>query len=371
MQMRSQSTTNPSEFLVQVISQTADFLDDEFNKIYEGTSHGFFYVSLSVLSYEVETDSDGNGFAANIDLTGTAFFEEAPPQIQVGTVLSSAFQQRNQDFLQTLIDSSDPFLQDIDYAIVEFNGIEVSNEDEEGSSDDGGLDAWLLALIVGASTFVTVFCMCMAFICWAPSKEGSGKGYLTSSKHTTDDADEEEETEYLRAIRGRSISPVRSITSQASSNFTYNPKSTRSSGAGGGSFLAGPTEQVDIEAWQRESTINKSMSSNVPFGDISAIESKKDLSLIEEGDSEEITPLKIEGIPPLEAFAHGRQQTSYLSRKAVASMEQGDRRKSSRRISSKAKSNRNVPSMDLNGTAQDVIADLNDLSYQIDQYRGN
>ena len=147
-----------------------------------------------------------------------------------------------------------------------------------------------------------------------------------------------------------SPSPLASIGSQDSSAFTYtyNPNSKGSvenskSGFFGSSFVSSSSQvEIDVEAWQRGSTVSSNAS--LPFGhDISAITTKRDLSLIEEGDEDRSTSRQSEG------------SRSRLSAQAIDELERQERRKRSR--------------LNLNGSARAVIDDLNDLSAQIDDYR--
>jgi hypothetical protein len=423
MEMGSRSNTNPNEFLVQVITQTQDFLNDAFSAIYEDTDYQFSHTSLSVTTYSIDdAASTGNAkkngdlsYIASMDLAGTIFFGDAPPQEQVSTVISAAFQQQNQLFLQSLLQSTDPFLQDIDYAIVRVVKKSGNTNNQanatEASSD---LDSWMLAIIVGAGTFIVVFFCCLLFVCFTPLSElqpdieqqGSHSGKHTinpiDTKDTMDNASEDGaefwEGEDPERPTPTSLSPARSMMSQDSSRFTYNPKSGRSNESDtGGGFLSGPSDSLEIEAWEQEGTINRS--TNMPFGhDISAIEKNKDLSLIEEGDFEDVTPQKPEtGVITLQ---QQKLKGQYLSRQAMfetdhrrggrgtgtgASSQQrpsgssrgsnNDNNNSNQGASSSSSASR-PPKVSIKGNnnntsaINNVIDDLNDLSAQFDKHRG-
>jgi hypothetical protein len=442
MEMGSRSNTDPNSFLVQVIAQTQEFLDNAFGTIYNGTDYDFSHTSLSVTSYSIDGDGDsstgegsGTGYIARMDLAGTIFFGDAPPQVQVSTVISAAFQQQNQRFLQSLVLSNDPFLQDINYAIVRVvqprgaggRSNTAAADPNVNAEESSGMDSWMLALIVGAGTFVVVFCVCLLCVCFTPLSElqpdsieyaGSGKQPPISTKDTSDVSldvsDDEENDPYEKTRRASHHDPERptsrqprspdlSVTSQDSSRFTYNPKSARSSTTGG-SFLNGPAEALDIEAWEQGSTIIDRSGMNMPpFGhDISAIENKKDLSLIEEGDFEDVTPHKDGGgggeTKDVHALRKKRLQGQYLSRQAVYEI---DRHRGGRGTgtgapsqprpvssnSNRGSNNHNhsngastvstsrPPRVSTNtnttsSSTNDVIADLNDLSLQFNRYRG-
>jgi hypothetical protein len=407
---------------VQVITQTQFFLNDAFSAIYKDTDYQFSHTSLSVTTYSIDDAAAAgkakkNGdlsYIATMDLAGTIFFGDAPPQEQVSTVISAAFQQQNQLFLQSLVMSTDPFLQDINYAIVRVvkksGNTDQANNATEASSD---LDSWMLAIIVGAGTFIVVFFCCLLFVCFTPLSElqpdieqqGSHSGKHTikpiDTKDTMDNASEDGnefwEGEDPERPTPTSLSPARSMMSQDSSRFTYNPKSGRSNESDtGGGFLSGPSDSLEIEAWEQEGTINRS--TNMPFGhDISAIEKNKDLSLIEEGDFEDVTPQKPEtGVITLQQQKFKGQ---YLSRQAVfetdhrrggrgtgtgASSQQrpaggsrGSNSNSSNQGASSSLSESRPPKVSIksnnNNTSavNDVIDDLNDLSAQFDKHRGS
>jgi hypothetical protein len=84
--------------------------------------------------------------------------------------------------------------------------------------------------------------------------------------------------------------------SQTSSQFTYNPSSLRSTDAHTIASFAVQEGNIEInlEEWQKAAVVSGDDEVAVPFGgqDISAIEHKKDLSLIVEGESESPTPIK-------------------------------------------------------------------------------
>lgn len=444
MEMGSRSNTNPNELLVQVIVQTEIFLNDAFTAIYRDTDYEFSHTSLSVTTYSINSavsgkDNGAGSYIASMDLAGTIFFGDAPPQEQVSTVISAAFQQQNQLFLQSLVLSKDPFLQDINYAIVRVvknsNTANTNNQANAARNQESSeLDSWMLAIIVGAGTFIVVFFCCLLFVCFTPLSElqpddiehqgsgGSGKQsnkiQPISTKDTSDNASDDG-IEFWDEVRNgddperptpTSLSPVHSITSQDSSRFTYNPKSGRSSeiGTGGGSFLSGDpaseteADTLDIEAWEQGSSVNRS--SNMPFGhDISAIEKQKDLSLIEEGDFEDMTPHK-----PVATNVIALQQQqikgqyTVSARQGQAAVVDTDRRRGGRstvsqqrlvgninnsssgvstlskarppKVSTNNESNRknkkNNKKNKNKSATNEVINDLNDLSAQFDKYRG-
>jgi len=138
--------------------------------------------------------------------------------------------------------------------------------------------------VAGGIGFIIFVAMCLLWYCCSTVTdkfEVDCKAGKTPSKVTRQTI---EEDSYMQC--SQSPSPVHGITSQNSSIFTYNPKSCKSFDSKTfGSFLASNTGvEMDVKAWQKGTKVQKDA---IPFGhDISAIENKKDLSLIETEGSE-------------------------------------------------------------------------------------
>jgi hypothetical protein len=156
---------------------------------------------------------------------------------------------------------------------------------------------------------------------------------------------------------------------------------------------------VDVDEWRKGSTVTNTSSGNtsLPFGqDISAIEmiSKRDLSLIEEGENEEMTPHS--SVSGGSNRLQSKQPSNMphpvrLSMQSLAEMEHEQRRRrrqtapganpvrkaqsnqaSLQPASKLPKKQKPLPAagpLNLNRSASDVIDELNDLSAQIDDYR--
>lgn len=289
----------------------------------------------------------------SVDLTGTSYFtnDAQIKEEEVSDVLKEAFRKYNDLFLEILADSVDPFLSDISYAIVIVDGDSVADFFTPKPSTDKGLKVWAIAAIAAGAGFLTILAVCVCFICCIadpddeqykiPEVTKSGSNGSKKSKTTTssskDEVDEESE------MFGKEHLETRSITSQDSSKFTYNPKSIRSNDAYTFASFTTNISNVDreLESWQRASTVNQSA---LPFGqDISAIESKKDLSHILEKDEES-----------------GASSHDLSALRGLSIQEEEEHR---RRVSGSRHS------LDLSGAAQDVIEDLNDLSRQVALYR--
>jgi hypothetical protein len=365
MQMRSARNTTPSEFILELLTLTVQFLDRAFHREYDNSStYDFAQVRLSVSTYEITEDSSG-GYLASIDLVGTSFFEEEAPA-SVTPLVVSAFSAQNQEYLNTLTMSEDAFLQGISYAVVTVNGnVAMSKAGDDISQSS--FQTWSIALIAGCIAFMAVLCGCLLamYCCFSDvptSRARPAPGNKPVGSRDTGDSSEIEDLDGdIYSEQTRTPSPVRSITSQDSSKFTYNPSVTsrssvddfprsRGSAENPSFMIHNHATDLDVEStWSKGSTIPHG--SHVPFGtDISVIESKKDLSLIQEGEDEQSTPDK-----PLDP--------QYLSQENILDMERGERLQRHSLLHPGKKL------LDLNGPAQDVLDELNDLSLQISSLR--
>lgn len=345
----SSSDKDPERLLVQVLTQTVKYLDSSFTSLLENTDVSFSHIGLSLDTYDVNPGNGEN--SVSFTFSGTAFFNSRPPPTtdDVLEMLAQSFLGKNsQKFTNTLMESKDPFLQRLSYAIVQVNGYvfpgggltESKLNSDEGEEDDSPFDFEQIALIAGAAFGMLLFIvLCYCFWCTGGDDqddqgEPQGKPTITTTR-TSDTAD-------IEAELSPAPSSPQSIASQDSSVFTYNPQSRVSFDA---STLSTNTADLnlDLATWQQRNVINSSRFA--PFGhDISAIEmlneNKKDLSLIEEGD-ESATPIK-----------------SALSREYLAKRERRQRSRS-RDISMRSEQSEN----------SDVIADLRNLSQQINHHR--
>ena len=226
------------------------------------------------------------------------------------------------NFLNELEKEKDatPFLSNLTYVAVrvdgdvvaeEINDIYRGEESDINSDNSPALDVWMIALIGGLGSFLLVLCAVIACICCIPldddAKANMQKHQLGQhgTNPTRSDSKMEENTRMDEI--DKSPSEVKSIGSQDSSLFTYNPKSVRSfdSRKSYNSYFTYGTQgvEMDVATWQANTASNilpdnyaastgTSISANqISFGqDISAIEAKKgDLSLIQEDEENEST----------------------------------------------------------------------------------
>jgi len=257
-------------------------------------------------------------------------------QKELHALTVSAFDQEEENgrFMERLIASDITFLQNLEIATVTVNGHNPLDDDmtgyppppqsgasgtqqqENGASSGTSLTVWQIAVIAGAGAFGVVLCLALTCICCMKvddemlnrnhsrdTKDGnSSKAKLTVTTNSTSRNDGSDKNDDNCELSSKSPSPVRSITSQDSSIFTYNPKSVKSavtgtySASGSTYFTSNTGLEMDLAAWQSSTQLAHHTSSNntntatvnpqhASFGDISAIEptrNKKDLSLIQE-----------------------------------------------------------------------------------------
>jgi hypothetical protein len=356
LQLKSSSTDkDPESLLVEVLTQTVQYLDGSFSDNLQATDIDFSHIGLSVDTYDIDDSMDETSVI--FGFSGTAFFNSrpSPTEDDVHQILVRSFFGRNtQEFAAVLMKSSDPFLQRLSYAMVQVNGYVVPGgvpqetaPPQEVQSNES-FDFEMIAIIVGSTTgALLVILLCYCFWCAGDPDEHSvdtQRKTPVKAGQTPIEKSQTSRTDDAEAVSAAPSSP-HSIASQDSSIFTYNPASKISFDASTISVNTTETNPMDLALWQHRNTIINSRFA--PFGnDISAIENdnKKDLSLIEEGD-ESATPAK---------------SIEYLSKDYLS---QRERRERSR--------GRNAGSsfMSEQSDNADVIADLRNLSQQINHYR--
>jgi hypothetical protein len=360
LQLKSSATDkDPETLLVEVLTQTVQFLDGTFTDTLQATDIEFSHIGLSVDTYDID-DTTGES-SVIFGFSGTAFFNSRPPptEDEVHQILVKSFFGRNsQEFTSSLMKSSDPFLQLLSHSMVQVNGYVVPGgvpqetaAPQEPPQSNEGFDFEMIAIIVGSTTGALLFILlCYCFWCAGDPDEHSDDTTRKTPTQTGQTPIRKSQTSQTDDVEAASAAPSspQSIISQDSSIFTYNPSSKISFDASTiMSTNTTETNPVDLALWQQRNTIVNSRFA--PFGhDISAIEmlndNKKDLSLIEEGD-ESATPVK---------------SMEYLSKDLLS---QRERRERSRGRDA------GCSFISEQSDNTDVIADLRNLSQQINHYR--
>ena len=408
LQIRSNSNSEPREFLSDLLGRTSSFLDKQLSASFDATvaPDWFSHVGLSVLTYSVD-DTISSQTVASVEFDSTAFFTARPTPGKefIVDVVKDAFQGDSRlEYVRELQKSEIDLLKDMTYLVVGINDKIVANEDLTlggmGSSGNGIVEngfppsgsespspsnlktqvAIIAGLCAGAACLI-ILSVCIIIKNRRRTRHESEAKPIVIRRDPSTDIEHD-----LEGRSTRSPSPIRSICSQESSKFTYNPRDGyASSTIDGNSTIGGSTidsktipsnfsslqvdvasNGVDVEAW-KNSTI--SPITPAPFGhDISAID-KKDLSLIEEGTDEENTPAS-------------RVADTYLNKKMLSRLEYKDVTpvKWRSKVPKVASSSSSKPKF-LNDSwyseddssqcsdGSDVIRDLNNLSRQIRRKR--
>jgi hypothetical protein len=456
MQMGSTSGTTSQELLFSILSQTTTFLDQVLKEKFKtSNSTAFIDVTLSVDSFHLEesqAEDGGTKYDAGCKLQGIAMFERgASPQSDeaVRKVVRQFLEEKDTLFLQSLRSSVNPFLQDILFVVVttgegdpNFGKPSSSNGTDSAETSSGFVATpWMIALMAMACLGVLMILSCLVWYCHKSCQNArhdvvSKKPSLRTTSRSSSESSEEGNPEQYRKRSPSVVSPLHSITSQDSSKFTFNPQPMPGRGRGersnaplrmsnnyledlederveestssnhsmsffGVSFHTNNNQvDVDVDEWRKGSTVTNTTngSTALPFGqDISAIEmiSKRDLSLIEEGENEEMTPhssvsggsnrfkkqqpssmpnpvrLSLQSLVELEREQRRRRQLA----PGAPPVRQIQRSQALLQPASKLpKKQKQQPeigptALNLNRSAAAVIDELNDLSAQIDDYR--
>jgi hypothetical protein len=408
MQLRSKVNTDSDELLSKMLEFTAGYMDDYFGAYYINTQpeNYFSYAGLDVNSFGIHGVT--GSFITTLEFDGVLFFDSdpAPSQDFIKSLLENAFQGMNfQLFLDGILASDSQFLTELTHIIIDIGGTTLTEKDLESSGDatpedEPSSSTWDLndwseiatyatAGVVGALLIMALFCALRCMLCSKRKRQVEDDiepVKLKSIEIPTSAAQfqlkqayipkhsrpfRKSNTEHFYNSRDRSPSPVRSIASQDSSKFTYNPAGT-SMMSKASLFSVGSVssnidmQSVDLEAWQRNDAISSLAPS--PFGhDISAIEQKdRDLSLIEEGDEED--PRTVERRQNISRKA----RTEFEARKFRSGL---PTRSSHRRGKPTPKTSRVIDySTEESSTvdtdsSSDVINDLRNLSRQIETHR--
>lgn len=373
LQIRSRSNSEAREFLTDLLKRTSEFLDEHFSDYFANTvaSDYFSNVGLRVINFNVETTVNAQ-VLASVDFDGSTFYSTRPvPNADfIRNLLKEAFQGDSRlEFVGELQLSNVALLSDLTYLVVGVNGKIVANEDltlytpEASDAAPAGSNSAKIAIVAGIGAGSACLFLVAVFILISIRRR---KDTTTQRGHVS-----RKRSPVIEESSTRSPSPIRSICSQESSKFTYNPKSVNASTIDGSSTIDSKTlpsafsslqvdvgQNIDIEAWQNNMI---SPITPAPFGhDISAID-KKDLSLIEEGTDEDDTPAS-------------RQTASYLNRKALTRLDYSEL--SPQKLTSKPKpkfvndSWYSEEESSHYSDGSDVINDLKNLSRQIHRKRG-
>lgn len=234
LQMASTSVSETNSLLKTILSVTVTFLDASF---FSAKDYVFNNVACSIVSYKLGGGAGNGMFYANVTIGGSVQFEpdSGVDQREVLDLAAEAFED---GYIEALSNADEAFLQNLQSISLTLNGktlfeetdgIEIMGDDsgdesdKEESSKAEHLAIWMVATIAGGAAFMCVICIAFACVCCIPRasknprRKGKALGIITAgNSDPTDDEDAPEE---------KTPSPARSLMSQDSSVFTYNPKS--------------------------------------------------------------------------------------------------------------------------------------------------
>jgi hypothetical protein len=378
LQIRSHSSSTLNNFLFNVLAETSAFLDEHLQKAFhKGVL--FSHVTLNVDSYDlVDTPtirvntsaltedkvlSYASNYDASVSLQGMALFDRQysqPWKLEVTRVVRNTLMAHSKDLQQKLASTQNELLRNLQFVIVTLNGETIAGNNYTNafagakpkstassisnaspSKNTMILPTWAMAVMTSLACVLLLLALIyVGRNIRAIHRTNNRKGGAPTQKLTTDTDDNDYNDDDDDDTRmGPEVSPMNSdIISVASSAFTYNPAHLYSSKT---PPSATRTKFSPVAAVNK-SSMNHSL---LLFqnNDISAISNKKDLSLIDEEQSQDAASafsVAAAAMEPASPPQH-RGQDYYMDSSAL----------------------------DLSRPTQTVIDDLKDLSAQIDIYR--
>lgn len=414
VQLRSRSDSYSPLLLEEVLELTTKYFRDYFKAYYNSVGLQNFFADVNILANSFGIQGTEDSFINTLEFDGELIFNNghSPPTSDfLLNMMNNAFKGQNLElYLEQFQTSEDPFLEDLTRVIVEINDNFVSDTNiddsdvslEDNSQEIWGFTNWVEVAIYaavgvgGALLIVSLFCLCHC--CCMGKGQVQDEGDVANMKIRNIEFEESpsiaqppqrrevsrsNEVTHDRRMqpsqsRPTPPSPSRSIISQDSSIFTYNP-STMSATKDAGTLSLGSISNIninnastfDLEAWQNPTVISSRVPA--PFGhDISAIEQRDQMSIMESDDH---NALRTRGSQRLyhkskmlnKSKSHrnhtasaARSSTSYpyptkAATRHTATIPEGHSRESSSDMSMSSSS--------------DVISDLKNLSMQINQHR--
>lgn len=336
----------------------------------------FVHLDLSVKQYDIGGERRHlQEYSMAIMYHGVSYYNDVAPDKGVTyDIVAEAFQgDLRQELITALLESRIPFLSRLQYMVVTLNDRVVSNDDlshraSSNHEDTSTGTSWYLVLAVaGAAVGLLIVIGILIYILLL----SRSKNFLELPEKCTSRDDFQNELD-LELKSTQSPSPEKSIISQESSKFTYNPRSISKSSTLPSQFSGlevDSSQQINVEAWQKNAIV--SPITPVPFGaDISAIEDEghKDLSMVEECASSQ----------ERSSFAESSNASAFknLSKNSLMSLANLERKaEPPKRVSppnmySMSTDDSHVLSeISLNDDGSDLISDLKNLSVQFQQHR--
>ena len=288
MQLRSRANTTDTELLSTILDVTTRYMDDYFGAYYVNAEPRDYFSSAALTIASFGIHGVPGRFTTAVELDGILNFnaDPAPSQGFIDALQANAFEGLNLDlFLENLIGADNEFLGELTHIIIEIDDYKVTEENlQESQSDNSGeesdetegiLDKLIQsAIYLGSGVAGALFILALSWLlrCCCGDNRRVDDNFKQTKKPIDHDTivrqlqrevrrSQPRETFY--SPRERSPSPLRSLSSQDSSKFTYNPGVTSMPAkarfsVGNFSNFNIDTPGIDIEAWQRQDAVDLS-----------------------------------------------------------------------------------------------------------------
>jgi hypothetical protein len=423
MHLESQSDSDSSALLGEIVRLTTNFLKDYFAAYYNGMGTQSFFEDVELVASTFGIQGNDGSFVSAFEFDGEVTFGDgqAEPSAELMTsLMNNAFKGQNMNlFLEHLLKLDDPFLGDVTRVMIEINNVFVTDtnpkdsryDSNETSDQSWDLNNWVEVAIytaAGALGAVLVFGLYWLFTCFRsrrgqvhdeeealkikkieiPSDRQPSQPPLKSSQPPKSSNNNHKKPNEMspKSSRPRPSPPSpssstvsKSVVSQDSSFFTYGREGMYRIPRDAGTLSLGSisnlhldfTSNFDIDAWQNPTFISSKVPA--PFGhDISAIEQRDQMSMMEGDDN----ILRSRGSNP-RALHTKKSKSNSLHRPPAAKPTRSSTREYPYSSSVAARYTATIPEVSSResssevsmSNSSDVISDLKNLSMQIDQHR--
>ena len=345
------------DILVEMLQIARAHLQESFSKTFSAVNRESYFGGLDLSVGDFELGGDQSMKIADLQYNGVAFFgsDPVPEKDAIVDLVTKSFKGDSRSrFIDSILMSSDGFLLNIKYLVVSVDGVVVANDDLSRNvpKDEPTFSLTDYYKYVALAVTSAVFVIGVAALVYACRLKKN-----TSDIKLEDDTVMRETHKDVMDIELQSTkSPSeRSLTSQESSQFTYNPTGLTNEPAIPSHVTSLQIEVNSLSVEVRRNTMMSPITPGPFLTDISAIgPDDKEMSIIEEVSSAAETS----------SGYFSRSSLSFLNRSTHSA-----KKKLSRYSMSMDDSN-NLSDISLDDDEGiDVINDLKDLSLQIRQQR--
>ena len=358
-EMWSNSDGDMRDILVEMLEISRAHLKEYFSEAFTATNGESYFGELELSVADFDEGEDQSMKITYLQYNGVAFFnsDTVPEKNAVVDMVTKSFKgDSRSQFIDSVLMSSDDFLSNIKYVVISVDGVVVANDDLSQSilKDEPTFSLTdhynYVALAVSSAFFLiaaaTLLCTCRRTKNKSGVKLEDDKVMREKHKDIVD----------IESKSTKSPSPERSLISQASSKFTYNPKGLMEESTIPSHFLS--TLQIEVDSLNVDVRQNSMISPMTPgpfLTDISAIgPDDKEMSIIEEESSA------------------AESSSGYLSTSSIHFLNQSTHsaKKKTCRYSMSTDNSNVLSEISLDDDEGiDVINDLKNLSLQIQQQR--